>query len=278
MSKQDPERLLDLPEQDELLRQGLSAAREELPSANQLGALWKRLPGGGGGGPGDPSGPDGEPPQGDGPPPGPEPPMPDLGPAAAGGAAASMAAKIAGGLIVAGATVAVSMSYLGKETAPAPRSLPTTVIASASALAPHPSIAPSSTIAATAAAVVTPSATVVAPTPSIAPSAAPSGSTTLSSSSVSSSGSQPSDIELLLQARAALGSQPALALSLVNKAARLYPRSGSGQERAMIRIQALVGMGKRAQALAAARAFQSSYPRSGHNQRLGTIFPELSKP
>jgi len=121
-----------------------------------------------------------------------------------------------------------------------------------------------------------------APEPTVASTASEStvprrATTAPRASAVSSTSApeQPTEIELLKQAQAALGSQPQRALSLVARAAQLYPRGALGQEREMIRIQALAATGRRGQALAAAAAFKKGNPRSAYCRRLEALFPEL---
>jgi hypothetical protein len=77
-----------------------------------------------------------------------------------------------------------------------------------------------------------------------------------------------SEIEILKEARAAVASNPTRALALVNEHAASHPKSALAQEREVLRIQSLVGMGKHAEAKALAEAFKRAYPKSAYAQRL----------
>ena len=83
-----------------------------------------------------------------------------------------------------------------------------------------------------------------------------------------------SDIDLLRKANAALSSNPSRALQLASDHARLYPASAMALEREMIRIQALIALGRMSEARAAASSFRSHNPGSAYIRRLDQILPE----
>ncbi|MBI4954032.1 MAG: hypothetical protein HY908_18560 [Myxococcales bacterium] len=300
----DPPRLLDESGEPDLLRDALAAGRDDVPSEQALAGLWGRLvtPPVGPGGPGG-EGPGGEGPGGapDGQGPGTS-GGPGAGPAATAGSAAAKAAAGAGtGAVTAAggltAKVAAVLAGLGlaavvtwQATRPSTSTTTTTTTTIVATSAPgdgsHASALPSSTAPAVASA--RPDAEASAVVPSAVPSAsgrpgASAGASTSAAATPSAAPSasvepQPTELELLQQARAALGGDPGRALALTTRAAELYPKGALGQEREMIRIQALAGAGRRAEALAAARAFEASHPGSAYARRLEQLFPELAGP
>ncbi|HVW29664.1 MAG TPA: hypothetical protein VHC69_30080 [Polyangiaceae bacterium] len=81
---------------------------------------------------------------------------------------------------------------------------------------------------------------------------------------------------LLGRAHRALASNPALALSLTNEHRREYPSGALGQERDLIAIEALVGLGRLAEARDRAAAFRARYPSSAHLRRIDRLLGESS--
>lgn len=255
----EPARWLDATEgeaPDRWLLDGLRAGREELPGRERLAAIWAGL---------GPLAPDGGPEGGpDGGTEGGADPGGDLGGvsdlggigAAAGGLATVKASglKIAAVAVLATAAVGTPTYYAMRDTG-APPLVPTATVTTATAvITPPPPLPIIDT----------------APVASVAPPAVASAPALVVP--------RPTEIELLQRAQSALGSQPARALALVDEATSLYPQGGLGQEREMIRIQALAGVGRRPEALAAARAFRDRYPSSPHVRRLEQLFPELTQP
>ncbi len=117
----------------------------------------------------------------------------------------------------------------------------------------------------------TASASVSAPQAiSSAARAAPAASTTASAiaSATASASNEPADpraeLALLTEARAALSSSPARALSLAEEHARRFPSSQLGQERSALRIQALAALGRTTEARAELDAFRARNPRSAY--------------
>jgi hypothetical protein len=82
---------------------------------------------------------------------------------------------------------------------------------------------------------------------------------------------QPTEIELLRDARQALRSAPARALALADEHARLYPRGKLTQERELIAISALVALGRRTAALSRGASFESQYPTSPYRKQVGEL-------
>lgn len=79
---------------------------------------------------------------------------------------------------------------------------------------------------------------------------------------------QPSELELLRDARLAIRSSPVAALGLVDRHAQLYPQGKLTQERELIAISALVAMGRRTAALSRAASFERSFPGSAYRKQL----------
>jgi hypothetical protein len=128
------------------------------------------------------------------------------------------------------------------------------------------------------------SAAVAAPAPGeLEPSAAPLGNVQASPAvdsrpnrgrapSVSSGerDSKPSEAALLEQARHALRSDPARALSLTEQHQLRFPNGALKQEREVIAIEALRRLGRSDQSSERARLFQNQYPDSAHRRAVET--------
>jgi len=84
---------------------------------------------------------------------------------------------------------------------------------------------------------------------------------------------QPSDVELLQQARALLGTSPAEALTLAREHGARFPSSAFAQEREMIAITALVRLGRHQEAQSRAEQFRRTYPTSAHLRQLEKLAP-----
>jgi hypothetical protein len=248
----DPPRLFDEPESD-LLREALSGARADVPDPTHVEAMLARFPLPGGGGPSGPSGPPGGP----------------SAPAITGASKSGALAKIGAAVVVAGAIGGAAV--LGLRGAPAPEA----PARSASVGAPEPSARPASAVS------------IARPADSASPSAPTSASAALPprpASSVPASSPKvdgsaaideggPSEMDLLREAQAALASSPARALSLASEHERRFPKGAFGQERDMIRIQALVALGRADEARALADDFRRRHPGSAHLARLDELFP-----
>lgn len=81
----------------------------------------------------------------------------------------------------------------------------------------------------------------------------------------------PSELELLRDARLALRQSPTRALQLTDEHARLYPRGKLTQERELIAVSALVGLGRRTAALSRAANFERLYPSSPYRKQMGDL-------
>lgn len=262
MSDDAPRRLASSAE-DEALRACLSAGQKELPTAAQLASLAAKLgPLGGGGGPGG-GGPRGGGAGGGG--------TSGGGGAGGGGGAAAagkatwpLAAKWVGAAIaVTGMTVAVVRGTSSSEPSPfaPPSSGETAAGAPGGRLGPErgderePERAEEPGL---------PSATAAVPArlPTSASAAPPPhGPAVLY---------HPAEDEtaLLVTAQNALSSQPRVALKLADDYATAYPNGYMRQEAEVIAINALIKLGRTADAEARARAFRLRYPGSSHIARI----------
>lgn len=174
-------------------------------------------------------------------------------PAAAGLSAAAKAGLAGLALIVAGGA-AWRLSASGSASHPALRPP-----ASAPALS-HPA-----TPAVASAAPVAPKATDSEPAV-VVDSRPPPPATPPSAKS--SPPAQPSEADLLEQARAAMKSDPGRALQRANEHAARYPRGVLVQEREVIAIQALRQLGRNAEAERRATAFAKAFPGSAFQHKL----------
>jgi hypothetical protein len=82
----------------------------------------------------------------------------------------------------------------------------------------------------------------------------------------------PDEATLLRKARSALRSgEPHRALALLDVYPRRFPNGMFGQERDVLRIDALVALGRSDEAQAAARAFLAKHPESAHRAHVEAI-------
>lgn len=146
---------------------------------------------------------------------------------------------LAAALLVAAATFAAPRLMRAPERPAAP-AVPSS--------APAPAPAPSAEVSADA----------PAPPPPVPSSSAIRGPT----ATASPKSPRPSEDELLARARGRLQASPAAALSSTEDHARLYPRGQLVEEREVIAIDALVRLGRRAEAEARARSFLATHPQS----------------
>ena len=86
-----------------------------------------------------------------------------------------------------------------------------------------------------------------------------------------------SESALLQRAQQALGSSPSTALALAGEHAARYPKGQLGQEREVIAISALVGMGRAGEARSRAAAFLAAHPRSAHRSRIEAMVPGVKE-
>jgi hypothetical protein len=84
----------------------------------------------------------------------------------------------------------------------------------------------------------------------------------------------PADITTLQRARRLLSDKPEDALLLTRQHATQYPRSEFSEEREALRIEALVRLGRQAEARRHFQSFAVDHPRSVYLRRMGAWFPE----
>jgi hypothetical protein len=80
---------------------------------------------------------------------------------------------------------------------------------------------------------------------------------------------------ILQRAQDALRDNPALALALTDLHVARFPGGVFAQEREVIAVSALLGMGRAAEARARATRFLASFPTSAHRRRLEVLIPDL---
>jgi hypothetical protein len=81
------------------------------------------------------------------------------------------------------------------------------------------------------------------------------------------------ELALLTPARQLLAARPQRALELADEHARRFPQGVFAEERAFLRIEALLRLGQAAQAEHEARAFRRLHPRSTYLERLDALLP-----
>jgi hypothetical protein len=80
-----------------------------------------------------------------------------------------------------------------------------------------------------------------------------------------------SEVAILNRAQRIVARDPAGALSLAEDHARRFPSGALAQEREFIAIEALLGLGRRAEASARAAQFRAAFPGSAHARRLDLL-------
>jgi hypothetical protein len=86
-----------------------------------------------------------------------------------------------------------------------------------------------------------------------------------------------SEVELISRAQALLDSQPSAALAALREHEVAYPTGMLREEREVLRIDAEWALGRRVAALAHARAFLLSYPRSTQARRFERLLSDHKK-
>jgi hypothetical protein len=84
------------------------------------------------------------------------------------------------------------------------------------------------------------------------------------------------EADYLRRARAQLTSSPAQALAMAEAFPEKYPSAKLGQEREIIAIEALAGLGRTPEARARAKVFLTLFPESAHRRRLEALLPDLA--
>lgn len=97
---------------------------------------------------------------------------------------------------------------------------------------------------------------------------APSSARTASSSAA---GPAPSELTLLKEAQGALANEPARSLDIVAKHERTFPKAEFSEEREVIRIDALMRLGRVEEAHARADGFNARFPASAHRARVRAL-------
>lgn len=148
----------------------------------------------------------------------------------------------------------------------------------ASAAEPAPDATPPPTTTSIRAAAAAPPAPAATAQPQAAPPTTPhaglpavTGGSEPAFEAPSAPASQPSEIELLREARLSLRSSPARALELSEQHARSYPAGKLVQERELLAITALVSLGRRTAALSRAARFEQNFPTSPYRKQLGAL-------
>ncbi|HMJ14286.1 MAG TPA: hypothetical protein VK524_22880 [Polyangiaceae bacterium] len=242
MSLDEPPPLGDTPD-EQLLRELLDEAKQDLPSSSQMNALATKL-----------------------------------GPMLAGGAltAASSATSAAAGN---GTTAAVqatlgasALKIAGAAVLVAAVAGSGYWLASHSNETPAPGSAPSHSAAAlhSTAPLLPPPAESAAIPPEPLASAAPASAPSPAEQTPRRAGAvQPADeAALLRRAQAVLKSNPSRALALTQEHRRRFPKGALVQEREVIAIDALARLGRGGEASTRARNFDEQYPGSAHHRRI----------
>ena len=81
----------------------------------------------------------------------------------------------------------------------------------------------------------------------------------------------PSEMSVLKEAQDALASDPARSLELTKTHERAFPRGGFAEEREVIRIDALMRLGRSTDARERAKAFYVRFPDSAHRARIEAL-------
>lgn len=237
MKLEEPVRLLE-DAQDSLLRTALEAGRAELPEAARLAAIQAKV----------------------------------AAAAAAGAAGAAVATGLSGTAKVVGVVLAVGAAVGGgvairAQLAPTPEP---TVLSSQEGTIQRPPAAPPDPAPAPAEPDGVAAAVEPAPSPSrpIIPIPA---ARRRDRADPAMTMDPKAEAALLQQAKDALLAEPGRALQLCEAHARRFAAGVLGQEREVIAIEALVGMGQLEQARERARRFRDSHPGSTHLRRIDQV-------
>jgi hypothetical protein len=241
MSADDTVPRLDESAEDPVLREAIGSARRDVPSDERMKALslafGAKLGAAGASGAGGASTASGA-----------------TGSGTVGTGAAS-AAGIKGVGIVAAAVIGASALWYATRPAPSPpepaKPAPVAIVESA---APTKAVAPKSE-----------------PIPTLSVDDLPKAPTHAAPKPSADDTPKESDTALLGRAQKELGKNPANALALLGEHAKTFPRSGFGQEREVMTIDALIRLGRRGEAEARADQFAKAYPKSAHNRRIDSL-------
>ena len=109
------------------------------------------------------------------------------------------------------------------------------------------------------------------PAPPSAPAAIAEAAVTTPAPAPASSDAAPNEAALLLKARQRLLTQPAETLAMTQQAARLFPNGAFAEEREVLAIEALVRLGRSAEARRELDSFGQRFPSSLHVARLTAL-------
>jgi hypothetical protein len=91
-----------------------------------------------------------------------------------------------------------------------------------------------------------------------------------------SSAEDGAEVVLIDRARQAIASDPSRSLLLVEEHRRRFPRGAMGEEREVIGIAALVGLGRKAQARELGEAFLRAHPGSAYARRVNALLAQAA--
>lgn len=120
-----------------------------------------------------------------------------------------------------------------------------------------------------------PAGALTAAAPAGTASAAPTGSASTAPAGSASAAPAESESDYLHRAQDMIAASPAEALALAEAHPLRYPEGKLGQEREMIAIRALAGLGRKAEARARARVFVTLFPGSPYRGRIEALLPDL---
>jgi hypothetical protein len=113
---------------------------------------------------------------------------------------------------------------------------------------------------------------------SAAATTTPAGTATAAGSGAAAAGTAESESEYLHRAQDRIAAAPAEALTLAEGHPTRFPDGKLGQEREMIAIRALSGLGRKPEARARARLFVTLFPESPYRKRIETLVGDLGDP
>ena len=185
-------------------------------------------------------------------------------------------ARLAGGAAILAALGGAYVATRAPSTSPPPAITTPAVVPTAPEAAAKAPLAPSPLAPATPVVSVDalPAATLAPPRPGSVAGRAPDAP-----AREAAPAADPGDeLSLLEEARHALVSDPARALSLAEAHGKRFPTPAFAQERERVAIDALVRLGHRPEAEARAKAFEATYPGSAHLARVRALVAPRAVP
>ena len=158
----------------------------------------------------------------------------------------------------------------------APGALPATAAASGAAAGRSPNTVsvPNGTSGANGTASPSPAPETASPSGDARPGSETPGSSV--GASPGAGGPQESEADYLRRAHTQVAGSPLQALAMAEAFPQKYPDGKLGQERELIAIEALAGLGRTAEARACAKVFLTLFPESAHRRRLEVLIPDLA--